>query len=209
MGVTAGLPALKRVRDMKKLFLMAAAAAAFAAVPASAITVVSTACISVADANGCKFDGNIAPNTVAATQAAYNLYNNSVPSANPDIVLNFLGKSDDVPPFGTTTGGGGTSGTWATPGFLVDFLAVKAGNFFVLYKLAAPTSSGSWNTFNITNRNGNPLDLSHLTFFGGKDPNFDPDGTVPEPATWAMLLSGFGMVGFAARRRRGLNSVSA
>ena len=25
---------------------------------------------------------------------------------------------------------------------------------------------------------------------------------VPEPATWAMLIAGFGMVGFAARRRR-------
>ncbi|WP_156256245.1 cistern family PEP-CTERM protein [Sandarakinorhabdus oryzae] len=39
---------------------------------------------------------------------------------------------------------------------------------------------------------------------------FDGEGGgVPEPATWAMLLSGFGMVGFAARRRRGLASVSA
>ncbi len=27
-------------------------------------------------------------------------------------------------------------------------------------------------------------------------------GTVPEPATWAMLLAGFGLVGAAARRRR-------
>ncbi len=27
-------------------------------------------------------------------------------------------------------------------------------------------------------------------------------GGVPEPATWAMLIAGFGMVGFAARRRR-------
>lgn len=26
---------------------------------------------------------------------------------------------------------------------------------------------------------------------------------VPEPATWAMMISGFGLVGFAARRRRG------
>ena len=26
-------------------------------------------------------------------------------------------------------------------------------------------------------------------------------GAVPEPATWAMLITGFGMVGFAARRR--------
>jgi hypothetical protein len=30
---------------------------------------------------------------------------------------------------------------------------------------------------------------------------------VPEPATWAMLISGFGLVGFAARRRR--DSVTA
>ena len=27
-------------------------------------------------------------------------------------------------------------------------------------------------------------------------------GAVPEPASWAMLITGFGMVGFAARRRR-------
>ena len=27
-------------------------------------------------------------------------------------------------------------------------------------------------------------------------------GAVPEPSSWAMLLAGFGMVGFAARRRR-------
>jgi len=32
---------------------------------------------------------------------------------------------------------------------------------------------------------------------------------VPEPATWAMLIAGFGMVGYAARRRKGLASVAA
>jgi hypothetical protein len=34
-------------------------------------------------------------------------------------------------------------------------------------------------------------------------------GGIPEPATWAMLISGFGLAGFALRRRRQLGSVSA
>ena len=29
-----------------------------------------------------------------------------------------------------------------------------------------------------------------------------PGGVIPEPATWAMLITGFGLVGMAARRRR-------
>jgi hypothetical protein len=34
-------------------------------------------------------------------------------------------------------------------------------------------------------------------------PVFDPGGgAVPEPATWAMLMAGFGLVGVTARRRR-------
>lgn len=32
---------------------------------------------------------------------------------------------------------------------------------------------------------------------------FDP-AAVPEPATWALLLTGFGMVGYASRRRSGM-----
>jgi hypothetical protein len=28
------------------------------------------------------------------------------------------------------------------------------------------------------------------------------EGAIPEPATWAMMIAGFGLVGFAARRRR-------
>jgi hypothetical protein len=198
---------------MKKTILLVAASAAmaFAAVPASAmstISVVAANCISVANANGCLFTGNIGNATDAAqTAAAYNLYNNSVPSAQPDIVLNFLGKSDDVPSFGTTTGS--TSGSWSTPGYLIDFIAVKAANEFILFKLAAPASSGSWANTAIFNQRGVPQGLSHLTFFGTTDPNDPGGGVVPEPSTWAMLLAGFGLVGFAARRRRALNRVSA
>ncbi len=37
----------------------------------------------------------------------------------------------------------------------------------------------------------------------------DPTPGIPEPATWAMLIAGFGMVGFAARRRRSHTMVRA
>ena len=32
----------------------------------------------------------------------------------------------------------------------------------------------------------------------------DPTGAVPEPGTWAMMLMGFGALGFRMRRRRGI-----
>ena len=36
-----------------------------------------------------------------------------------------------------------------------------------------------------------------------------PGGAVPEPAMWAMLVAGFGLVGGAVRRRREMAVVSA
>ena len=39
--------------------------------------------------------------------------------------------------------------------------------------------------------------------------NYALTAQVPEPATWAMLIVGFGAVGFAARRRRDMSSVNA
>ena len=48
----------------------------------------------------------------------------------------------------------------------------------------------------LATQGGNP-GLSNISFDGQL-----AGGTVPEPASWAMLLTGFGLVGFAARRRR-------
>jgi hypothetical protein len=60
---------------------------------------------------------------------------------------------------------------------------------------------------------------SNVIYFGYDDQASNPDGDyddfivratvtgVPEPATWAMLIAGFGLVGFAARRRRETASV--
>ncbi|WP_310476249.1 PEPxxWA-CTERM sorting domain-containing protein [Sandarakinorhabdus sp.] len=39
--------------------------------------------------------------------------------------------------------------------------------------------------------------------------DFGGQGGVPEPASWAMLIAGFGLVGAVSRRRRGAGSVAA
>lgn len=197
---------------MKKAILFAATAVAavigFSAA-AHASSVVDGACVSVAHANGCLFDGNINGNTDPANansflnaQNAYNLYNNTHPSAQPDIALNFITKTDDSDfgDFGTFTGSGDPSGTWSLPGWTVNFIAVKASNNFVLYQIT-PASSGSWDTFDIP-FNKNPHDVSHLAFFG-------TESAIPEPATWAMMIGGLGLVGAAMRRARRTSLVTA
>ncbi len=201
---------------MSKLSIFVASAFAaltVAAAPASAvatINVVAGNCVSVTDAKGCLFTGNAAPQTAADIPLAYNAYNDVQLSAGPDIMLDYLYKSDDNGFTGTVTGT--TSGTWATLD-AVSYVAVKAANYFVLYKLAAPAKSGSWSTFDIP-FNRNPHGLSHLTFFsapGGTDVNEGGGdtggggsdvGAVPEPASWALMIAGFGMIGTAMRRRK-------
>lgn len=183
---------------MKPALVGVAAAAAFAfSAPASASSVVATDCISVTDVDGCLFNGNINGNTDPTNvnsylnaQNAYNLFNDTHPTAQPDITLNYLSEF--------TGDGVASSGTWSLPGFLVNFIAVKAGNQFVLYQIT-PASSGSWDTLDIPYLNsqgrGNPKGLSHLAFFGSET-------AVPEPAQWAMMIAGFGLVGSAMRRRQ-------
>jgi hypothetical protein len=73
------------------------------------------------------------------------------------------------------------------------------------YLQAAPAAGGAtsvawnWNTVGATStilENG-------VSTSGNLTGAFDVLGTsVPEPATWAMLIMGLGMIGFAARRRK-------
>ena len=179
---------------------LAATTALCAALPAQASTVVVDKCISVSDDAGCLFDGNIngdatGDHSALSAQTAYNAFNDTPghASAQPDILLNYITKSDDAnfADFGSITGDGTTSGTWSLPGYDVDYIAVKAGNQFVLYDV----EDNNWSTAGLVNRNGGLKELSHIAFFG-------TPGVVPEPATWAMLIAGFGMTGAAMRRRK-------
>ena len=174
-------------------------------VSAFASSVVDGKCTSVASSNGCLFSGNINGNSKAGNassylnaQNAYNLYNNTHPSANPDITLEFLGDTVDGFP-AIFTGGSGIFGTWTlNSGFLANFVAVKSSNAFILYQIN-PANSGTWSSAGLMNNNDGIHELSHLAFFGTQ-------GAVPEPSTWMMMLIGFGLIGGAMRRR---NRVSA
>ena len=185
---------------MKKLALAALSLAAISA-PASAastVSVVTTACSSLA--TGCLFNGNIngSANGNSSYLLAQNAYNAF--SSGPDIALTFLGETSPTlqgspGAFGQVTGMPGSSGTWSTPGFAVKYLAIKASDQFVLYDVSG-ASSGSWNTFAIPFKN-NAHNISHMAFFGSPSV-----AGVPEPSAWAMLIMGFGLVGEAMRARR-------
>ncbi len=85
---------------------------------------------------------------------------------------------------------------------------------FSIFYGASPTQIGAFNALNAVgaevyslgksndNLAGTLADRSVFIFgFKGVGGVVVPPG-IPEPGTWAMLIAGFGMVGFAARRRR-------
>ena len=197
-GGTGCILKVSHMRTVTKVLAAACAAAAFAiATPAAASTVVVGSCDSVTDgdAQGCLFSGNINENpdptnvnSYKNAEAAYNLLKD------PDITLNWITATDasDFGDFGSVViGPGGLSGTFdlSGSGFLLEFYAVKYGNQFTLYEYLGTDGTGSW----VTNgKNG----MSHIAFFGS------PGNSVPEPATWAMMLLGFGAAGTALRRSR-------
>jgi hypothetical protein len=95
------------------------------------------------------------------------------------------------------SGNGVLDGTTATSTFSLTFAnaisSVTFNDFVLRYQ-------------SITGSNFGDSGIGLGTGGGGFDPG---GGEVPEPATWAMLIAGFGLVGAVARRRRDAHSVSA
>lgn len=77
---------------------------------------------------------------------------------------------------------------------------------FNLVALAPISTPGGFNAFEFRGIDG--TDQFHGVRFGGNyillaaTPEGNPVGGVPEPASWAMLIAGFGLTGAAMRRRR-------
>jgi hypothetical protein len=96
----------------------------------------------------------------------------------------------------------GTLAAQATSGAVTaqTFSALTGTSYRYLQFL--PTSVASVNQ--IVNGIQNNYGLNELRVYA-----VTATGAVPEPASWALLMTGFGAVGFVARRRRGLGSVTA
>jgi hypothetical protein len=170
----------------------------------STVAIIPGSCDSLTDGDtlGCMFSGNI--DTSTSGNSSYLLAQGAYNAAfDPDITLSPLASFDSA---GTSNGialtlnaaMNGGSFTLA-PGVDLLYYAVKSGNNFFLYQF---TGSTTFSTDGLQmGNNTNPPALSHIIFFG------DIAGGVPEPATWAMLLLGLGMVGSSMRRRRNNRSV--
>lgn len=83
---------------------------------------------------------------------------------------------------------------------LVNF-AASSGDFQVGDTLYALAVRGFLIGGNAATQFWTAENLSNEAFIRGQVVTRDLAGVVPEPATWAMLIAGFGMVGAAARRR--------
>lgn len=120
-----------------------------------------------------------------------------------NVDLSLYGKSDDNPglfsfsPF-TDPEDGKTTDWTVLDGTLIKYVTVKAANNFKVYELAGSGSASGtgFSTLGILNGGGEQPKISHLSFWTTSG------GAVPEPATWAMMILGFGLLGGVMRRQR-------
>ena len=103
------------------------------------------------------------------------------------IEVSFGGVSAATVDFIVTLAGGGTE---SFVGTILDHTASGENKF------AFTTDVGITNLFYSFN-DGTATNIRQVRIIPAEGPN-----AVPEPATWAMMLLGFGAVGFAMRRRR-------
>lgn len=110
----------------------------------------------------------------------------------------------------TYTFGGFFSNAYPDSPAQIDFrVSLDGGPAASIGSYTIAAGAGVWNSASFTFNSGTATSVV-LSFVdlnlagGGNDFGIDDitlTGAVPEPATWGLMLVGFGLVGFAARRR--------
>ncbi len=94
---------------------------------------------------------------------------------------------------------GAPSGYWGNPN--ADYLGQDVWEPFAFFNF---TSTTAFDRIDITQNGGGGFELDNITIgdpaLAGRGP--PAPGPVPEPASWAMMIVGFGAVGVALRGRR-------
>lgn len=188
------------MRHIRKLLAIASASAAFAfAVPANAAVVLCSSGPGIdLTVDQCTAPGNDDLASVEASIAAAT----GVSAALLNLVL--YGKSDDNAALFSFSPDADPDNQFSTDwtvldGTLIKYVTIKAAGNFKVYELpGAGASSGiDFNSFGLLTPNlRTQAEISHLSFWTV------PEAPVPEPSTWALMLVGFGAVGWGMRRRK-------
>ncbi|MBB5686298.1 choice-of-anchor A family protein [Sphingobium boeckii] len=135
-----------------------------------------------------------------ADLASTNNFNVNAPSGSL-VIFNISGLSDQF------SGGINLNGL-ASSNVLFNFFqatTLNLTNIAVKGTILAPNAALNFTNGNVDGQVlaksivGNGFDISNTRYAGTLA---RPTGAVPEPGTWAMMITGFGIVGFAMRRRR-------
>ena len=188
---------------MKMRFLLAAAVAGLAVAPASAATFTAEHGVSPTACNSATSTGPFATGQVIT-------YNNSGCQGGYNVFLDTTAKTitlvSAVAPFGdyrfsefTITGITGTA--------ITSLSAVSTAGLFNTTNNPAPSIALSFTGTSIgilfgTRSGSTPIFDFATNGTGQAVFAYNGGGAVPEPASWAMLIAGFGLVGASMRRRR-------
>jgi hypothetical protein len=210
---------------MKKTLALALAAAALVAVPASAAVLVDhgityeltetsvtnggltanfilaiSGINSATDTEGGRtginaFAFNDAPDAVSGSSAGYVFALGGLNSSGCDGAGEgfFCFDNTSIPPTPTTLLGDSLSIVFSVTS---DTLGSWGDNFDPSFKI---DWVGTKNNYDLVSKD---IPVNGGTCVGSGCPTPTPTGVVPEPATWAMMLLGFGAVGFSMRRTR-------
>ena len=123
------------------------------------------------------------------------LVQNITADATGTLELSWLeGSRPDI--FGGGYKGDQTYEVWLDSTLLGTF-STASGQDFTARSLTASVTSGS--SYNLIFHGLSQTD--NTAFIDDVSASVTPTGAVPEPATWAMLIMGFGLVGASLRRR--------